>query len=62
VRCESSAAFKRQVAEEFIAGETLHALCKRHDISRQLIHIWLVTATIAVPLPLYGSYGVSMVQ
>jgi transposase-like protein len=32
-----SAAFKRQVAEEFIAGETLHALSKRHDISRQLI-------------------------
>jgi transposase len=35
-----SAAFKRQVAEEFIAGETLHALSKRHDISRQLIRIW----------------------
>jgi transposase len=34
-----SAAFKRQVAEEFIAGETLHALSKRHDISRQLIRI-----------------------
>src|SRR3984893_18780633 len=36
-----SAAFKRQVAEEFIAGETLNALCKRHDISRQLIRIWV---------------------
>ncbi len=35
-----SAAFKRQVAEEFIAGETLHALSKQHDISRQLIRIW----------------------
>ena len=34
-----SAAFKRQVAEEFIAGETLHALSKCHDISRQLIRI-----------------------
>ena len=32
-----SVAFKRQVAEGFIAGETLHALSKRHDISRQLI-------------------------
>ena len=30
-----SAAFKRQVAEEFIAGETLHGLSQRHDISRQ---------------------------
>jgi transposase len=34
-------AFKRQAAEEFIAGETLHALSKRHDISRQLIRIWV---------------------
>ncbi len=29
------------VAEEFIAGETLHALAKRHDVSRQLIRIWV---------------------
>ncbi len=36
-----SAAFKRQVAEEFIAGETLHALAQRHDVSRQLIRIWV---------------------
>ena len=36
-----SVAFKRQVAGEFIAGETLHALAKRHDISRQLIRIWV---------------------
>ncbi len=28
--------FKRQVAQEFVAGETLYALAKRHDISRQL--------------------------
>jgi len=32
-----SAAFKRQVAEEFLAGETLHGLSQRHDISRQLV-------------------------
>jgi hypothetical protein len=32
-----SIAFKRQVAQEFIAGESLYALSKRHDISRQLI-------------------------
>ena len=36
-----SAVFKRQVAEEFIAGETLHGLSQRHDISRQLIRIWV---------------------
>ena len=36
-----SAAFKRQVAAEFLAGETLHGLSQRHDISRQLIRIWV---------------------
>ena len=32
---------KRQVAEEFIAGDTVHALSMQHDISRQLIRIWV---------------------
>jgi transposase-like protein len=29
------------VAQEFIAGETLHGLAKRHDISRNLIRVWV---------------------
>lgn len=33
--------FKRQVAQAFIDGETLHALAKRHDLSRNLIRIWV---------------------
>lgn len=33
--------FKREVAQEFIAGETLHGLAKRHDIVRNLIRIWV---------------------
>ena len=33
--------FKRQVAQEFAAGETLYALAKRHDLSRQLIRVWV---------------------
>ena len=36
-----SIAFKRQVVEEFLAGETLHGLAKRHDLSRNLIRIWI---------------------
>ncbi|MCA1371176.1 transposase, partial [Bradyrhizobium sp. BRP14] len=32
---------KRQVAQEFLAGETLHGLAKRHDVSRNLIRIWV---------------------
>ncbi|OPH83295.1 transposase [Nitrobacter vulgaris] len=33
--------FKRQVAQEFLGGETLHGLAKRHDVSRNLIRIWV---------------------
>jgi transposase len=33
--------FKRQVAQEYLAGETLHGLSKRHDISRNLIRVWV---------------------
>jgi transposase-like protein len=36
-----SVEFKRQVAQEFLGGETLHGLAKRHDISRNLIRIWV---------------------
>ena len=33
--------FKRQVAQEYLAGETLHGLAQRHDISRNLIRVWV---------------------
>ena len=33
--------FKRQVAQEFLAGETLHGLANRHDLSRNLIRLWV---------------------
>jgi transposase len=33
--------FKRQVAQEYLGGETLHGLAKRHDIQRQLIRVWV---------------------
>jgi transposase len=33
--------FKRQVTQEFIAGETLHGLARRHDLSRNLIRVWV---------------------
>jgi transposase-like protein len=29
------------VAPEFLAGETLHSLAKRYDLSRNLIRIWV---------------------
>ena len=33
--------FKRQIAQEFISGETLHGLAKQRDLSRSLIRIWV---------------------
>lgn len=36
-----SIAFKRQVAQEFLGGATLHGLAKQHDLSRNLIRIWV---------------------
>ena len=36
-----SMAFKRQVVQEYLAGETLHGLARRHDLSRTLIRIWV---------------------
>jgi hypothetical protein len=33
--------FERQVAQKFLAGETLCGLEKRHDLSRNLIRVWV---------------------
>jgi transposase-like protein len=33
--------FKRQVVQDYLAGETLHGLAKQHDLSRNLIRIWV---------------------
>ena len=33
--------FKQQAAQEFVGGETPHGLARRHDISRNLIRIWV---------------------
>lgn len=34
-----SVEFKRQVAQEYLGGETLHGLARRHDISRNLVRV-----------------------
>jgi transposase-like protein len=44
--------FKRQVVGEYHAGETLHALGRRHDVSRNLIRIWIEKAEWSAPLSL----------
>ncbi|MGW9331114.1 transposase [Bosea sp. NPDC055594] len=37
----NSIEFKRQVAQDYLAGETLHSLARRHDLSRNLVRIWI---------------------
>jgi transposase-like protein len=39
-----SVEFKRQVVAEYHAGESLHALARRHDLARNLIRIWVAMA------------------
>ncbi len=36
-----STEFKRRVVLEYLAGETLHGLAKRHDVSRNVIRLWV---------------------
>lgn len=36
-----SLAFKRQVCEAYLSGESLHGLAARHDLARNLIRLWL---------------------
>lgn len=36
-----SLAFKRPVAQEYLGGETLHGIARRHDVARNLIRIWV---------------------
>jgi transposase len=36
-----SVEFKRQFVQDYLTGETLHGIAKRHDISRNLIRIWI---------------------
>ena len=33
--------FKRQVAREYVGGESLNGLARRHDVSRNLIRVWI---------------------
>ena len=36
-----STEFKRQVVLEHLSGETLYGLSKRHDVSRNVIRLWI---------------------
>jgi transposase len=36
-----SLAFKKQVVQEYAAGATLNGLAREHDLSRNLIRVWI---------------------
>lgn len=36
-----TASFKRRVAEEYLAGASLHALSRKQEVARNLIRIWI---------------------
>lgn len=36
-----SVALKRQVVQEYLSGETLHGLARRHNLPRNLIRLWV---------------------
>jgi len=36
-----SLSFKKQIVQEYAAGATLHGLAREHDLSRNLIRIWI---------------------
>src|SRR4051794_1901654 len=36
-----SLAFKKQIVQEYAAGATLNGLARQHDVSRNLIRIWI---------------------
>lgn len=36
-----SLALKRQVVQEYLGGETLHGLARRHNLPRNLIRLWV---------------------
>ncbi|WFT96755.1 hypothetical protein QA633_06475 [Bradyrhizobium barranii] len=42
----NSVEFKRQVSQEYLSGETLHGLSKRHNVSRNLIRIWVDKSSV----------------
>ena len=41
IRARSAWKRQRQIVRDYLAAETLHALAKRHDLSRNLVRIWI---------------------
>ena len=61
-------AFKRQVSEEYLAGASLHALSRKHEVARKLIRIWVAKYQAGefepdfVPLPRLSAHEIKIAE
>ncbi len=46
--------FKREVVQDYLAGETLQGLARRHDLSRNLVRIWIPRDQVAGDVQYFG--------
>jgi MFS family permease len=59
-------AFKRQVAQEYLAGVSLNALSRKHEVARNLIRIWVAKYQGGefepdfVPMPCMSTAGIAI--
>ena len=60
--------FKRRVAEEFLAGASLNALSRKHEVARNLISIWVAKhqagefAPEFVPMPRLSAHEIKIAE
>lgn len=61
-------AFKRQVAEEYLAGASLNALSRKHEVARTLIRTWVAKyqagefAPDFVPMPRLSAHEIKIAE
>jgi len=61
-------AFKREVAQEFLAGASLNALSRKHEVARNLIRIWVVKFQAGeyepdfIPMPRLSAHEIKIAE
>lgn len=61
-------AFKRQIAQEFLAGASLNALSHKHEVARNLIRIWVAKYQAGefepdfVPMPRLSAHEIKIAE
>ena len=61
-------AFKRQVAQEYLAGASLNALSRKHEVARNLIRIWVAKYQAGqfepdfVPMPRLSAHEIKIAE